>query len=221
VLTPTVGDLGKMIATLRRFDGRGPRRLALVGAVAFVTGVSEAGVLALVTSAAVASTGASEVQSVGPLQMSYDRSLALAAGLLAINLVGGFSLAGLSGRVAAESGLAARQHLLRAFHATSYEQKSSRRIAALQERLTTYVDRFMAGFVAVTALFSAALSLASFATMALIINPLAFIGLGVVGALVLVVQRPADPEGPLCRERDRVGPAGSRDGGLRRRHRRW
>lgn len=185
-----VSDLRTMVATLRRFDDRGPQRLALVGLLAFVTGASEAAVLALITTAAIAVTDAEGTQPLGPVRLSEGLALGLAAGLLLLNLASGFALAKASSQVAARSGLAARQQLLFAFHHATYERKSGHRVAALQERLTTHVDRFMNGFVSVTLLISAALSLASFAITALVINPLAVVALGVVGALILAVQRP-------------------------------
>lgn len=184
------GDVATMLATMRRFDRGAPRRLVVIGTLAFLVGVSEAGVLGLITSAAVSVTEASEAQRLGPFTVSRGLSLGLAALLLLINLLGGMALARLSSGLAADSGMAAREELLRVFHLASYERKSADRVAALQERLTTYVDRFMSSFGSLVLLLSAAMSLASFATTALVINPLAVLALGSVGVLILTVQKP-------------------------------
>ncbi len=166
-------DFVALARALRRFDPRGPRRLGAIGVLSFLSGATEAAVLALVTTVAVAVANAGGVQSLGPFSVSQGTALVLAIVLLAANLLIGVPLARISSGVAAESGLAARTELVGAFSRASYQSKSHRRVAALQERLTTHVDRFMTGFLHMTMLIGAALSLCSFAVTALLINPLA------------------------------------------------
>lgn len=186
-------DIRTLVAVLDRFESRGPRRLALVGGLAFMTGATEAAVLGLITTAAVATTNGSSqgsASTLGPIEVQPGPALVAAGIFLAANLVLGLVLAMASSNIAASAGLAARQDLLRSFHRASYSIKTARSTAALQERLTTHVDRFLAGFNAVTAFMSALLSLASFAAIALLIDPLAVIALGAVGLLIISIQRP-------------------------------
>jgi ATP-binding cassette subfamily B protein len=168
-------------------------RLALVGGMAFVTGVTEAAVLGLITTAAVATTSGgleTSASALGPIHIRPVPALVVAVILLATNLVFGIGQAWLASSIGADAGRAARKELLQSFHRASYSRKTAHRTAALQERLTTHVDKFLAGFSSVTTLISSALSLASFALMAVLIDPLAVGALGTVGVLIVAVQRP-------------------------------
>ncbi|HEX2578721.1 MAG TPA: ABC transporter ATP-binding protein [Aquihabitans sp.] len=190
--TTTTGDVRHAVDVLRRFDRHAALSLATIGGLSFLGGVAEAGVLAMVTSVAVATTGDGSAQDLLGLDLSVGVRLWAALGLLAVNAVIGVLLAHVSSTVAARSSENARRQLLQAFHHASYERKAGERLGTLQEALTTYVDRFTSGFLALLGVVSALLSLVSFAVAAVVINVTASLALLVVGALVIGVQRPAN-----------------------------
>lgn len=126
----------------------------------------------------------------GPLDLTQRQVLAASLGLLALNLLLSIVLARTVSDTSTRASLAARQELLEAFHLASYQRKSQDRVAALQEALTTYVDRFTLAFGSLTSFFAAILNLASFALAAIVVSPLAAIALAVIGVLLVVVLRP-------------------------------
>lgn len=184
------GDVRHIFKALQRFDAGRGRRLIIISVLSFGNGLAEAAILALITSAAVSSTGTTS-QSFSFLHLSTTGRLWLAAGLLVVNGIMGYLLSSLSANVSSTSALAARQQLLNAFQRTSYQQKSGRRVASLQEALTTYVDRFTYAFTSLIGLLGASLALVSFGVMAIVINYQAALALVLVGSVVVVVQQPA------------------------------
>jgi len=184
------GDVATAVASLRRFRPDAVRHLAGVGACAFASGTFEALTLAMLTASAVAATGAGEGAGLGPLSFSSSQGLFMAAVALVLRLASGYLLAVISSRLVSQAGLAARTEVLGAFHGASYQEKVGRRVATLQERLTSYVDRFQVAFNGLVNLISNALSLMSFTVLALIVDPLALVGLGIIGVLASAVQRP-------------------------------
>jgi ABC-type multidrug transport system fused ATPase/permease subunit len=185
-------DARRCIEVLRRFDPHGRRSLAQIAVLSFVGGLFEAGVLVLLTAVAVATTSEDKHHvSVGPITTTPRWLLLGALALVVAGVANGRWLAKAVARTTVTVSLNARQALLEAYHAASYQRKSQDRVAALQEALTTYVDRFTSGFGSLANLVAGVLNLVSFAVAALVVNPFAAIALAVVGALLLLVLRPA------------------------------
>ncbi|MCU1499113.1 MAG: ATP-binding cassette subfamily protein [Acidimicrobiales bacterium] len=183
-------DVGRLLGVLARFDPRSRASMAVISALSFVTGLTEAGVLVSITTVAISTTTTDKTVSMGRFELAQREVLLGAFGLLALNLLLSLLLARTIAEISTKASLAARQELLTAFHRASFQRKSLDRVAALQEALTTYVDRFMLGFGSLTSLFAAALNLASFALAALIVSPLAAVALAVIGLLMVLVLKP-------------------------------
>ncbi|WCO65846.1 ABC transporter ATP-binding protein [Iamia majanohamensis] len=184
-------DSARILAVLDRFHPRARRRLVGIGVLSFLAGLSEAAILVLVTGVAVAVNEGRDDVGLAGVSLSTTLVLVLAGVLLLLGILLTYLLARAIAGVSASASLRARQELLRAFHAASYERKSRDRVASLQEALTTYVDRFTQAFAALATLLAAVLSLSSFAVAALVVNPLTAVALSVVGALLVLILRPA------------------------------
>ncbi len=184
-------DTLRTVDVLRRFDRHGNRSMSAIAGLSFLGGLSEAGILVLVTSVAVSTTQQGRNISLGPISLTQREVLAAASGLLAVNISMAFAISRAIARTSSQSSLHARQQLLTAFHHASYQRKSRDRVAALQEALTTYVDRFTIAFSALGNLLAALLNLASFALAALIVNLYAALALAMVGGLLALVLQPA------------------------------
>jgi len=184
------GDITTALAALRRFNPSARGGLALVSISAFFAGLLEAGTLAFITSAAVSSASPGDLTKLGPLAVSQSQALLVATILLILRLVFGYVLAQTTSRLVAQSGQSARASLLDAYQSASYEQKAGQRLAMLQERLTTYVDRFQAAFNSLTGLIANSLALGSFAVASLLVDARTLLGLAVIGALIVAIQRP-------------------------------
>lgn len=201
------GDVRNVYEVLRRFDPGGGRAIVVISGLSFVNGIAEAGILTLVTSAAVATTGKTNSKSLAFIHVDGAARLYLALALLLVSTIGGYAVARIGASVTARSALEARQQLLTSYHEASYEQKASNRISSLQEALTTYVDRFTTAFSSLISVVGASLNLASFGIMAIVINARTALALVAVGALVVTVQRPLSrltkrASGALARKRD-------------------
>ena len=184
-------DVSRMIAVYERFAPRGRRHLVAISGMSFLSGLIEAAVLVSVTAVGLSVTRAEGNVTMAGVTVTTVQALGVAVGMLCLNAVLSLILSRQIANTATRASLAAHQALLSSFHRSSYERKSQDRVAALQEALTTYVDRFAAGFSSLINVFSAGLNLTSFAIAALVINPLAAIALAFLGVLLLVVLRPA------------------------------
>jgi ATP-binding cassette, subfamily B, bacterial len=184
-------DLRQIYGALQRFVPSNRWRIAVLGALSFAVGILEAAVLSIITSVTVAATSVGEGDSstFGP-DLGLRISLVLAGVLLVVGLALGLLSARLGSQIVSSSARAARQELLLAFQASSYERKAAWRIAALQEALTTHVDRFTGGFIAFLGVLTGAISLLSFAVIAVAINAKAVAALVIVGAFVIIIQVP-------------------------------
>lgn len=184
------GDVRALLAALRRFNGRGPRQLGGLAVLAFATGMLEAATLALITVAAVGHAGDGGGTFLGSFRLGPGLALGLATLCLVFRILVGIFQAWATSHLLTNAGVAARQSLLGSYFGASFEARSSARLAALQERLTTYVDQIQGAFGSLTQLVSSSLALASFGIVALLVDPLALFALAVVGVLVSAVQRP-------------------------------
>ncbi|CAN5859131.1 ABC transporter transmembrane domain-containing protein [soil metagenome] len=183
-------DVRRLLAVFDRFsDSRRP--LLAISGLSFLSGMSEAAVLVTITTVAISTTNADGLVALGPIEVEQRPALVLGFVALTANLVVTVLLARTSASTVTDASLRARQQLLTAFHASSYQRKSQDRAAALQEALTTYVDRFTNSLVSLAGAFTALLSLVAFAGAAVVVNPAAFGALAVVGLLLLVVLKPA------------------------------
>lgn len=184
-------DAGRLLRALSRFSPGAGRSMAAISLVSFLSGATEAGVLVTVTAVAISTTTSDHTVSIAFLDLTQREVLTISAVLLTLNLVLSIVLARLAANVSTTASLNARQELLAAFHQASYQRKSQDRVAALQEALTTYVDRFTAAFGSLTNLYAAALNLASFALASVLVSPAASLALVVIGILMILVLRPA------------------------------
>lgn len=185
-----VSDTRRSIQALRRFEPTGPRQLLVNGIGSFLVGMSEAAVLALISVAAVSATGDQTAGKLVFLDLSPGRAVAVAAIILIVNVALSLTVAYRNSRLVAQASLSARTQLLDAYFSSSYEEKTGGRIAFIQDRLTTYVDRFQQSFVHLISFISAGLSVVAYAVGAMIIDPLTLLALALVGLLVVAVQRP-------------------------------
>lgn len=184
------GDAAETLAVLQRFHPRARQAMTAVAGLAFLSGLAEGGVLALITMVAVSLTEDAGRLELGPVTATPTQVIVFAAGLLMANIVMVVLQASLVARVVANASLRARRDLLEVFHRASFERKSKDRVAGLQEASTTYVDRFGMSFVQLAALIVATLNLLSYAVLALSVNPLAASVLAVMGAVLVVAFRP-------------------------------
>lgn len=184
-------DAGRILRVLSRYHPRARRSMAGISLLSFLAGLAEAGALVSITTVAIATTTGDDTVSLGSLDLGTRVVLLASAGLLVANLLLSLALARLVATTSTDASLAARQELLTAFHEASYQRKSQDRVAALQEALTTYVDRFTVAFGSLTNLYAAVLNLASFALAAVLVSPLASVALAVIGLLMVLVLRPA------------------------------
>lgn len=184
-------DAREIARVLLRFEPRGRSKLAGIGALSLITGLSEAGVIALVSGAAVATAQGDASIRLAFVSLRPIESLWVAMGLIVLNIAMAVVLANALATLSSDASYEARNRIVGAFHRASYQRKAQDRLAALQEVLTTYVDRLAAAFSALSMLISAVLSTVSFAIAAMVVSPLAAVIIGVVGVLLAAVLRPA------------------------------
>lgn len=199
-------DSREVARVLLRFEPRGRSKLSLIGVLSLVSGLSEAGVIALVSGAAVATAQGDAAVRLSVVSLRPMEALWLAMGLIGLNVAMSVVLANALATLSSDTSYAARTRIVSAFHRASYQRKSQDRLAALQEVLTTYVDRLATAFSALSLLISAVLSTASFAIAAVIVSPLAAVVIAMVGVLLAGVLRPAAKltrraSGSLARQR--------------------
>jgi ABC-type multidrug transport system fused ATPase/permease subunit len=167
----------QILRALLPFADRASRRIPLLVATGVIGGITEAGVLVLITNAAVAATRHGDV-TLGPLRATPLHTLGIAAAALLIKLAVSVIGASLTARLAAGSLAAARRSVLRAFLGASWSQQSAEDGGALQELMTTNVDRVSGIFLVFSQSVIALVSLISLFVVALFIAP--------IGAMVLI-----------------------------------
>jgi ABC-type multidrug transport system fused ATPase/permease subunit len=155
------------------FLGASAARLGLLTGFSLAKAVSEALVLVLVARVALAlSDGDAEISfGLGPfgdvyLEQGHAVLVALVAG--AVMLIMSVAVARTTAGMAADGVSTARQHLLRAFAAASWDLQSRERTGHLQELLTSYVQRISTGMIVVAGSLTAVLSLVALLFTALV-----------------------------------------------------
>lgn len=188
---PKRSDSLETAQALLHFEPRAKSKLTVIGGLSLLSGLSEAGVITLVSAAAVATAQSDEVVRLSVASFQPIEALWAALGLLAFNLGIGVYLAHSLAKLSAEASFEARKQIVGAFHRASYQRKSRDRVAALQEVLTTDVDRFATSINSLSMLISASLSTISFGIAAIAVSPFAAVVIAVVGVLLTAVLRPA------------------------------
>lgn len=184
-------DAVEIASVLMRFDSKGRSKLVFIGVLSLVSGLSEAAVIALVSAAAVATAQRDHTVDLASVSLTPVVTLILALGLILASLLATAVMANTFAKLASGAAFEARCEIVSAFHRASYQRKSRDRLAALQEVLTTYVDRLGSSFSALIMFISALLSTLSFAIAAVVVSPVAALLIGVVGALLAAVLQPA------------------------------
>ncbi len=175
------------------------RRAGLLALLSVLTGLAEAGVLAIVAQVAAAlATKAGEVQArlgVVDVQMSL-RSLLIVGGVLAAARLALFLPASsVAATLAADTQATMRRRLLSAFLRATWAIKSSDREGHLQELMTNQVTLGTQGVVQATYLLTYLFTLLSLVASALVLSPEAA---GIVvgaSALLFTVLRPLSRAG--------------------------
>ncbi len=175
---------------LAPFADHGPRRLLTLVVTSLLAGGAEAGVLVLVTRLALAATrGEGQVEVLG-VEASAERWALLSLGLVVLKLAMGVAVAVVTSRLAAGSLSGARRTLVRAFLHASWDRQSRDRPGALQELMTTNVDKVASIFLTVGYGVTAAVNLAILLVVAVVVNPAAALGVMVAGAALLALLSP-------------------------------
>lgn len=161
---------------------------------AFLAGLAESAILALVAHAATAMVDGSTatVVEIGPiaLESSIGRLLLLAGVLAALRLGLAVALAYLPARMAADIQMRLRTSLFDAYATSSWEVQSRERDGHLQELLTTQVVQATQGLQQATTLLSAGLTFLTLALTAFTIGPVVALLVLVVGGGMTLLLRP-------------------------------
>src|SRR5581483_1820562 len=172
-----------------------PRRaLVVLGLAAVAAGITEAAVLGIIVQAA-ASISSNDITaiSLGPLSLQHlpvSALLAIGLGLASVRLGLQIVIAWIPSRLGATAQAMLQKRLLGAFLGAWWGTQSADREGELQE-ISTHRIWFASRAVAIIGYAtSALLSLAAMATCALVVDPLTFLVMALVGVTLFTLLRP-------------------------------
>ena len=202
-----LGSLG-LVHTPRRPSMRsklqpllGDRRGAIValGAASVLSGITEAGILAIV--AEVATTlvnGVTRVQiEIGPLHVEATVAALLVTALIlaVLRLALQISISFLPARIAADVQARLRRHLFAAFTEASWDMQSRDREGHLQELMTSQIVQASVGAIQATTLITALFTFGVLVISALVLNVVAAVIVLVAASILFVLLRPMNAIG--------------------------
>lgn len=165
-------------------------RITVIGAVSFLGGLAESGVLVLLTVTADSLIRGSDSVDVNRFSVSQRSAVLIALLLVAARVLTGVVSARLAGRFAAQVMMRAQSATLRSFLSTSHAVRSRRPAGDLATVVVSngrYTGDLAADFAAAAA---AGCGLVAFGGTSLAINPLATVAIAVLGAAALMAMRP-------------------------------
>jgi len=165
-------------------------RMGLIGATSFLGSVAESGVLVIITVTADSLIrGVSEI-TIGPVTVSRSQSVLIAVGLVIARLVFTTLSSHMSSRFAAGAMLTAQQQLTDSYLSASYVARSSRRSGDLAAVLVNH-GRFTGDLANGLTLVAASIcALVAFGGTSIAVNPLATLGIALIGGLLILALRP-------------------------------
>ena len=180
----------EMYTLLARFHA-GWHQYVLCGAAAAVSSLCEAGTLIMITlSAAGLAGGDAAPKSFLGQDLGQGQLLTLAAVFLVARLVSNWMFARLISRLAAGCLVEARRQVLDAYLTAGWDRQSREEQGVVYDLLANRAE--VVGYSAsiVCSIIAASINLAVLACAALVLQPLAVLALGVVGAAISFVLRP-------------------------------
>jgi ABC-type multidrug transport system fused ATPase/permease subunit len=172
---------------------RRPTRLLVgLGLVSAVGGLAEAVVLVLVVRVALLAAGppGEAVHVPGAGEVRPAALLWVASGMAVASLALHAVVAGLSARMAADVLTSARARAIDAFIDASWERQDGERDGALQEAVSTLAEQSSAVAISFVAGVTAALGIAAFLAIAVVIDPVSTLAVTVLGVLLFGALRP-------------------------------
>jgi ATP-binding cassette, subfamily B, bacterial len=165
-------------------------RIRVVGTLSFIGGATEAALLVLVVGVAGALVrGADSLEALG-VQVTLGTASALAASLLVVK-VGALVLSSrIVAALARDSLVSTRLALLRGFLDSTWAERSSKHLGNLQELVGGHGEKVANQVTSASQRVSAVLKLAAFTLAALVVSPLVFALIALVGGLVGGVVAP-------------------------------
>lgn len=161
------------------------------GLTAAGTSLCEAGTLILLTlSAASIAADARPNSTIGGLELEQSQMLGLAAVLLVCRLALTWANARVISNLATSCILETRRRVLGAFISAPWESQSRQQQGILYDLLANRAEVVGYSAIILSGVIVAAINLAILATLALVLQPLAVLALGVLGALLSFVLRP-------------------------------
>lgn len=170
--------------------GHSRLRLASIGAGSFLGGLAESGVLVLMTLVAESLIrGASTIEVLGTAVASRDGVL-VGLGLVAARILLTLTTARTAARFSADVMGRAQRGVLDAYLTTSHAVRSLRPPGDLQAVMISN-SRFTGDMAnAYTQMAASVCGLLAFGSTSLVINPVAFAGIAVIGGLLVTLMRP-------------------------------
>lgn len=164
--------------------------VVLIGAAAFVSGLTEAGVLVLVTLTATSLLRVqSNIEAFG-LSLTRDQAVLLAALLLAGRTAASYVASRLIAQLGETAMKAARLRLITSFLTATWAERSNRRLGDLHEVAGNHVEQVAQLVFTLSTAISAALNLVAFVTIAIVVSPSTALGMLVIGVFLGFVLRP-------------------------------
>jgi ABC-type multidrug transport system fused ATPase/permease subunit len=189
-----VDRLPRLSAAFRRVEPYLPERARLrmvgVGVSGFVSGGAEAVVLVLVAVGADALVQGEDRAEVLGRSVAIGALMLVAAGLLVLKAAAVLVNARLSSSLGGDVLTTVRTRLADSYLASSFARRSGRHRGDLQVMITSHAEAVAEFTVTLAWTITILLNLVTFAGAAVVVSPLAAIGIVVLGALLLAALRP-------------------------------
>jgi ATP-binding cassette subfamily B protein len=198
------GGLREIAADLRALVPGFDRRAAMIGALAFVGGLLEAGMLVTLTLIAEATVRGDDVVQFAGTELSRPEAVGVGLGLLAGRIGLAVASSWLAVTTAASAMHRTRVELMRRFLTSRPDRLGAQRLGAMQERVTTWCDRVAAATESAGALISSLLSFLALLCVAVSVDPVVFLLAAAAAVLLGVVLRPISTAVRHNAERNRV-----------------
>ncbi len=186
--------LPRLSASYRRVEpflpSRSHLRLVGVGTSGFLSGITEAAVLVLLALGANALVQGDHTVTIAGVEVSLGWAMAMAAALLVAKAVSVLVNAAISARLGADVLTIVRTRLARSYLEASFARRSGRPRGDVQVLITNHAEAVAEFAVTIAWTLTILLNLATFILAAVVVNPLAAIGIVVLGALLLALLRP-------------------------------
>ena len=185
-----LGIIG-LVASIKDFGVRSlGRRLAWLSVWSFLAGILQAGILILISAIAINTTRGLHHVRVGFLSLSPYQALLLALLLLVGYFTAGIVSASISSALSADTLRASRDTVIDTFMGASWEVQSTERLGGVQQLLTVNCDHLAYIGLTIGVGLQALLILLALLISAVVINPLAAVGVLVAATAISLLLRP-------------------------------